>query len=136
MNALAATCLGHLARVYGHLDEDRVVATLRRVQSIPYVRGAASTALEDSELFLHPRRARWRARMESLPSLDRGVPLHAEEIVGPRQVVTPGHGVITLERSIQPVADRLPAQPCGKRGRPPTREIKSVHRICQVAICR
>ncbi|MEU2615169.1 hypothetical protein ABZ570_26855 [Micromonospora sp. NPDC007271] len=63
VKALAATCLGHLARVYGRMDEARVVAALRRVRSAPYVGGAAITGLEDIELFLHPRRARWRGRL-------------------------------------------------------------------------
>jgi hypothetical protein len=52
---LAATCLGHLARVYGRLDEDRVVPELRRVGS--------NDALADIEVYLHPRRGRWRRRV-------------------------------------------------------------------------
>jgi hypothetical protein len=63
VRALAATCLGHLARVYGQLDDDRAVPALRRRRSTPYVGGAVATALEDIELFLHPRRARWRGRL-------------------------------------------------------------------------
>ncbi|WP_223874833.1 hypothetical protein [Salinispora oceanensis] len=63
VKALAATCLGHLARVYGQLDETRVVAALRHVRSVPNVGGAAVVALEDIELFLHPRRSRWRGRL-------------------------------------------------------------------------
>ncbi|REF97926.1 HEAT repeat protein [Asanoa ferruginea] len=47
---LAATCLGQLARVYGQLDEDRVVPELRRVK--------ATDALSDIAVFLHPRRGR------------------------------------------------------------------------------
>lgn len=60
VQSLAATCLGHLARVYGRLDEDRVVAALRKARVRPHVRGTAANALEDIELFLHPRRAHWR----------------------------------------------------------------------------
>jgi hypothetical protein len=63
VRALAATCLGHLARVYGQLDEDRVVPALRSRRSTPHVGGAVTTALEDIELFLHPLRARWRGRL-------------------------------------------------------------------------
>lgn len=63
VSALAATCLGHLARVYRQLDEDRVVAALRRSQSAPHIRGTASNALSDIEVFLHPRRACWRRRV-------------------------------------------------------------------------
>lgn len=63
VQALAATCLGHLARVYRQLDEDRVLAALRRVRSRPHVRGNADNALDDIDTFLHPRRARWRQRL-------------------------------------------------------------------------
>lgn len=63
VQALAATCLGHLARVYRRLDEDRVVAALRRARIRPHVKGTAGDALEDIETFLHPRRARWRWRL-------------------------------------------------------------------------
>jgi hypothetical protein len=63
VQTLAATCLGHLARVYGHLDEDRVVAALRKARVKPHIRGTASDALDDIELFLHPRRARWRGHL-------------------------------------------------------------------------
>lgn len=63
VQALAATCLGHLARVYGVLDEDQVVAALRRARATPHIRGTAGYALDDIETFLHPRRARWRGRL-------------------------------------------------------------------------
>ena len=58
VQALAATCLGHLARVYGQLDEDRVVTALRLARGGPHVSGTATDALGDIEQFLHPRRAR------------------------------------------------------------------------------
>ena len=65
VSALAATCLGHLARVYGQLDEGRVVTALQQARSIPHISGTAANALEDIEVFLHPcarrRRAMWRA---------------------------------------------------------------------------
>jgi hypothetical protein len=60
---LAATCLGHLARVYGRLDEKRVVSALRRFAAASPDSGTASTALEDIEQFLHPVRTRWRWRL-------------------------------------------------------------------------
>ncbi|WP_326550123.1 hypothetical protein [Micromonospora sp. NBC_01813] len=63
VSALAATCLGHLARVYRQMDEGRVVAALRRARSIPHISGRAANALEDIEVFLHPQRARWRGRL-------------------------------------------------------------------------
>ncbi|SBT43463.1 hypothetical protein [Micromonospora auratinigra] len=63
VSALAATCLGHLARVHRRLDEARVVAALRAARSIPHLSGTAEDALDDIALFLHPRRTRWRARL-------------------------------------------------------------------------
>ena len=63
VQALAATCLGHLARVYGQLDEDLVVAALRKVRARPHISGTAGNALQDIELFLHPGRARRRGRL-------------------------------------------------------------------------
>ena len=50
---LAATCLGHVARVYGRLDEDLVVPKLRR--------SGSTDALDDIATYLHPRRAWQRA---------------------------------------------------------------------------
>lgn len=63
VGALAATCLGHLARVHGRLDEDRVVKALRGARAVPHISGTAADALEDIALFLHPQRARWRRRL-------------------------------------------------------------------------
>lgn len=63
VSALAATCLGHVARVYRQLDERRVVAALREARSLPHIRGTADNALDDIRLFLHPGRARWRGRV-------------------------------------------------------------------------
>lgn len=66
VQSLAATCLGHLARAYGRLDEDRVVAALRRARLLPHVRGTAEDALEDIKYYLHPRRTRWLWRLKRL----------------------------------------------------------------------
>ena len=66
VQSLAATCLGHLARVYRRLDEDRVVAALRRARSLPHVRGTAQDALQDIKHYLHPRRTRWVWRLQRL----------------------------------------------------------------------
>lgn len=66
VQSLAATCLGHLARVYVRLDEDRVVAALRSARSLPHVQATAANALEDISYYLHPRRARWLWRLRRL----------------------------------------------------------------------
>ncbi|MEU8183491.1 hypothetical protein AB0B85_17405 [Micromonospora sp. NPDC049044] len=63
VSAVAAICLGHLARVHRQLDERRVVAALRRARALPHVSGTADDALDDVRSFLHPRRARWRGRV-------------------------------------------------------------------------
>ncbi|QSB16855.1 hypothetical protein JQS43_11540 [Natronosporangium hydrolyticum] len=56
VSALAATCLGHLARVYRQLDERRVTTALYKARSLPHIRGTADNALDDIRTFLHPRR--------------------------------------------------------------------------------
>jgi hypothetical protein len=66
VQSLAATCLGHVARVYRRLDEDRVVAALRRARSLPHVRATAEDALGDIKDNLHPQRARWMWRLQRL----------------------------------------------------------------------
>lgn len=49
---LAATCLGHIARVHGRLDEDKVVVALRERLSDKEIVGRVVDALEDIEMFL------------------------------------------------------------------------------------
>ena len=54
--SLAATCLGHVARVYRELDEERVVAALHRArQERPHMRATVANALDDIRIFLLPR---------------------------------------------------------------------------------
>jgi hypothetical protein len=60
VQTLSATCLEHLARVYGRLDEGRVVTALRQARSQRHIAGTADDALEDIRHYLHPRRSRWR----------------------------------------------------------------------------
>jgi HEAT repeat protein len=47
----AALALGHLARLHGNLDTDRVVPALRKLLSDPITAGRASDALDDIEMF-------------------------------------------------------------------------------------
>nr|WP_308128968.1 hypothetical protein [Actinoplanes polyasparticus] len=63
VSALAATCLGHLARVHRQLDEARVVEALHRRRSTPHMAATVTDALDDIEVFLHPRRTSWRRRL-------------------------------------------------------------------------
>lgn len=48
----AITCLGHLARIHGVLDRDRVVPVLSQVLDDPEVGGRAQDALDDLAMFL------------------------------------------------------------------------------------
>jgi hypothetical protein len=45
--AVAATCLGHLARIHGTSDPDRVVPALLAARADPAIGGRADDALDD-----------------------------------------------------------------------------------------
>ena len=49
--SLAATCLGHLARIHGHLDSGAVLPALHALTEDPHTRGAAEDALDDISMF-------------------------------------------------------------------------------------
>lgn len=51
MRAVAATCLGHLARIHGRLDSDGIRPALRALLDDPRTAGAAEDALEDIAMF-------------------------------------------------------------------------------------
>ena len=51
LRALAATSLGHVARIHPHLDHARAVAALERLRQDEAAAGAAEDALEDIALF-------------------------------------------------------------------------------------
>lgn len=50
--AVAAACLGHLARIHGTLDTDRVVPALTAARHDPTIGPRADDALDDLETFL------------------------------------------------------------------------------------
>lgn len=52
VRGLAATCLGHVARIHKRLDLDRVRPKLEALASDPYAGGRARDALEDIARFL------------------------------------------------------------------------------------
>jgi hypothetical protein len=52
LRQLAATCLGHLARIHRSLDLERVLPVLRRLSADPLVSGSVDTAMDDIEQFL------------------------------------------------------------------------------------
>ena len=49
---VAATCLGHLARIHGQLDLDRVEPRLRELRADAEVCGSAKDALDDIQQFM------------------------------------------------------------------------------------
>lgn len=51
VRALAATCLGHVARIHNRIDRDVVLPVLDRLFADPATRGYAETAREDVDMF-------------------------------------------------------------------------------------
>lgn len=51
VRAIAATSLGHVARIHGHLDTARVLPLLEELKRHQKTQGFAETALEDIEMF-------------------------------------------------------------------------------------
>jgi hypothetical protein len=51
VSGLAATCLGHIARIHRSLDRDKVIAALRARLSDKDIRGQVEDALDDIEMF-------------------------------------------------------------------------------------
>ena len=54
VRAIAATSLGHVARIHGRLDVARVRPLLEELRQHQKTRGFADTALEDIEMFARP----------------------------------------------------------------------------------
>jgi hypothetical protein len=51
IRAVAATALGHLARIHGQVTSDRVIPALRRLAEDPQTTGRAEDALSDIAIF-------------------------------------------------------------------------------------
>lgn len=51
LRGLAVTCLGHIARVHGRLDIDKVVPALTALLDDPEVAGRVEDALDDISMF-------------------------------------------------------------------------------------
>jgi len=49
---LAVTCLGHLARIHGQLDLERVMPLLKQMRNDGEIEGSVEDALEDIEAFV------------------------------------------------------------------------------------
>ena len=52
LSGLAVTCLGHLARIHGVLDLEKVLPTLKRLREDPKISGRVDDALDDIKTFL------------------------------------------------------------------------------------
>jgi hypothetical protein len=52
VRALALTCLGHVARIHGHLDMERVLPVLTELRAHPALAGRVEDVLDDIEMFL------------------------------------------------------------------------------------
>ncbi|MET0233015.1 MAG: hypothetical protein ABW224_00080 [Kibdelosporangium sp.] len=52
VRGLAATCLGHLARIHRTIDLDKVVPALRQRSADPAIAGQIEDALEDIEMYV------------------------------------------------------------------------------------
>lgn len=52
VSGLAVTCLGHLARIHGVLDLEKVLPTLRKLRAHPKISGRVADALDDIKMYL------------------------------------------------------------------------------------
>ena len=52
VSGLAVTCFGHLARIHGVLDVQRVLPILRRLKDDPKIAGRVDDALDDIKTYL------------------------------------------------------------------------------------
>jgi hypothetical protein len=52
VRALALTCLGHVARIHGHLDMARVLPVLAELRTHASLAGRVEDVLDDIEMFL------------------------------------------------------------------------------------
>jgi hypothetical protein len=53
VRGLAVTCLGHIARIYGDLDEDLVISAIQARESDPAVSHRAADVIDDIRTYLH-----------------------------------------------------------------------------------
>lgn len=56
IRGVAATCLGHIARIHGQLDEDKVMPALRERLKDKAISGRIEDAIADIGMFLRNRR--------------------------------------------------------------------------------
>lgn len=56
ISGVAATCLGHVARIHNILDKEKVLSALRARASDPEISGRISDAIDDVEMFVASHR--------------------------------------------------------------------------------
>ncbi|WP_127166757.1 hypothetical protein [Xanthomonas euvesicatoria] len=54
IRGVAATCLGHIARIHRKIEKDKVIGALRSRLHDPVISGRVEDALNDIEMFLDP----------------------------------------------------------------------------------
>lgn len=52
ISGLAATCLGHIARIHRAMEKERVLAALHRYLDDPRIGGRVQDALDDIEMYI------------------------------------------------------------------------------------
>ncbi len=60
VRSVAATCIGHIARIHGQLDLERVMPCLESLLEDPATAGYAETAIDDVQMFAGKGSARLR----------------------------------------------------------------------------
>jgi hypothetical protein len=58
LRQIAATCLGHIARVHHKIHAEKVVPVLKAMMEDPTLAGIAADALGDVEQYVHPEEGR------------------------------------------------------------------------------
>lgn len=52
VRGLAATCLGHIARIHRKLHKDLVIPRLKKLESDPEIAGRVEDAMDDIEMYI------------------------------------------------------------------------------------
>ena len=55
VRGLAVTCIGHIARIHGHLDTERVIERLKRIGKDDEIYGRVEDALDDIKTFINEK---------------------------------------------------------------------------------
>jgi len=53
ISGMAVTCFGHLARIHGNLEMERVLPILQKLRKDPKLAGKVDDALDDINMYIH-----------------------------------------------------------------------------------